>query len=118
MKYGIKSSSGFVEEVGGYEQAHKRLKELEKIGEWDYFYIIELTEEVTKMKEQIMWDALLKLQSAVMEFDSHLSKVRQEPFEHIEAGYHEKVVLPLRNLMAMADNLEAAMKDKYVAGLK
>ena len=62
--------------------------------------------------------ALLKIQHEIMDYDMALNHFRQEPLELIERRYHEKVLLPLKHICAMAENLEAALKDGYEAGFK
>lgn len=69
------------------------------------------------MREEILYHQFTNIEKAVANMSSTLIQLKKEHPEIIEARFHEHIVNGIKQVLAMAENLEAAFKDNYSAGL-
>jgi hypothetical protein len=70
------------------------------------------------MKPDVLDFALSRIENELADMCAQIMRIKKEPYERIEAHFHGKVVNGIKQIVALAENVEAAFKDNYSAGLK
>lgn len=70
------------------------------------------------MNQDIIDFTIQRLERESVNLSLALGEISKQPYEHLEARFHDKIVNQAKQIVAIAENFEAAMKDKRFAGVK